>query len=73
MLYALTAARVPGWLLPVSLAALGLASLALNFRSHALVCVLAAATLFIHQFLGSRIGRGWQFAGVAVSGWSSRM
>ncbi len=68
MLYALTAARVPGWLLPASLAALGLASLALNFRSHALVCVLASATLFVNQILGSRIGRGWQFAGVAGVG-----
>jgi hypothetical protein len=64
MLYVLTAARVRAWVLPASLAALGLASLALNYRSHALVCVLAAATLFVNQILGSRIGRGWQFAGV---------
>ncbi len=68
MLYMLTVARVRAWLLPASLAALGLASLALNFRAHALVCVLAAATLFVNQILGSRIGRGWQFAGVAGVG-----
>ena len=68
MLYALTVARVPAWVLPASLAVLGLASLALNFRAHALVCVLAAATLFVNQLLGSRIGRGWQFVGVAAVG-----
>jgi hypothetical protein len=52
----------------VVLAFLGLASLGLNFRSHALVCLLASATLFIHRFLGSRIRRGWQFAGIIVIG-----
>lgn len=68
MLYALTTARAPAWVLPASLAALGLASLGLNYRSHALVCVLAAVTLFVNQVLGSRIGRGWQFACVAGVG-----
>ncbi len=68
MLYALTTGRAPAWVLPASLAALGLASLGLNYRSHALVCVLAAATLFVNQILGSRIGRGWQFAGVVGVG-----
>ena len=53
---------------PVVLALLGLASLGLNFRSHALVCLLASATLFTHRFLGSRIRRGWQFAGIVVFG-----
>ena len=34
------------------LAVLGLASLGLNFRSHALVCLLASATLFTHRVPG---------------------
>jgi hypothetical protein len=68
ILVGLTAARAPQLLHAVALAALGLASLGLNFRSHALVCLLAAATLFIHRFLGSRIRRGWQFAGIFAVG-----
>ena len=39
-----------------------------NYRSHALVCLLAAATLFVHHFLGARIRRGWQFAGIVAFG-----
>jgi hypothetical protein len=68
ILFGLTTARVPALVQPVALAVLGLASLGLNFRSHALVCLVAAATLFAHRFLGSRIGRGWQFAGIIVFG-----
>ncbi len=64
ILFGLTKARVPPLVQPVVLALLGLASLGLNFRSHALVCLLASATLFAHRFLGSRIRRGWQFAGI---------
>jgi hypothetical protein len=64
MLFALTSTRAPTWVPPAALAVLGLASLGLNYRSHALVCVLASATLFINRFLGSRIRRGWQFAGL---------
>ncbi|PEG43231.1 hypothetical protein CQY20_00955 [Mycolicibacterium agri] len=64
ILYALTAARAPAWLSPSALAVLGLASLGLNYRSHALVCVLASALLFINLALGSRIRRRWQFAGL---------
>ena len=37
---------------PVVLALLGLASLGLNFRSHALVCLLASATLFTRPLPG---------------------
>ena len=68
ILFGLTKARVPPLVQPVVLALLGLASLGLNFRSHALVCLLASATLFGHRFLGSRIRRGWQFAGIIVFG-----
>jgi hypothetical protein len=68
VVYGLTAARVPPWVQPMVLAALGLASLGLNYRSHALVCVLAAGTLFINLLLGSRIRRGWQFATLVVVG-----
>jgi hypothetical protein len=68
VLFGLTMARVPALVLPAALALLGLASLGLNYRSHALVCVLASATLFINHFLGSRIRRGWQFAGLIAVG-----
>jgi O-antigen ligase len=61
-------ARAPVPVLAAALAALGLASLGLNYRAHALVCVLACAILLINYFLGSRIRRGWQFAGLIVVG-----
>lgn len=64
MLVVLTSMRAPAVASPTALAVLAVASLALNYRSHALVCVLASATLYIHHFLGSRIGRGWQLAGL---------
>jgi hypothetical protein len=67
-LFMLAVARAPLLLHSVVLAVLGLASLGLNFRSHALVCLLASATLFSHRFLGSRISRGWQFAGIFAFG-----
>ena len=68
ILFGLTKARVPALVQPAVLAVLGLASLGLNFRSHALVCVLASAILFINHVLGSRIRRGWQFAGIIMVG-----
>jgi hypothetical protein len=68
VLFGLTATRLPQFAHPVALALLGLASLGLNFRSHALVCLLAAATLFVGRVLGSRVRRGWQFAGIIVFG-----
>jgi hypothetical protein len=68
ILFALTTARAPLVLQALALGALGVASLGLNFRSHALVCLLASATLFSHRVLGSRIRRGWQFAGIIAFG-----
>jgi hypothetical protein len=68
MVYGLTLTRVPAWVQPAALAVLGLASLGLNYRSHALVCVLASAILFINLALGSRIRRGWQLAGLIIVG-----
>jgi hypothetical protein len=68
VIFGLTLARVPALVQPAALAVLGLASLGLNYRSHALVCVLASATLVINHVLGSRIRRGWQFAGLIMVG-----
>lgn len=68
ILYALVKARVSGWAPIVALAGLGLISLGLNFRSHALVCLLAAATLFSHRFLGKRLHRGWQLVVIIAVG-----
>jgi hypothetical protein len=68
ILYGLTITPAPLLVQAVLLAALGLASLGLNFRSHALVCLLAAATLFSHRFLASRIRRGWRFGGIIAIG-----
>ncbi|MGW0023000.1 hypothetical protein [Rhodococcus sp. NPDC003383] len=67
VLFALTKMRVPGSVFPLVLAIFGLASLGLNFRSHALVCLVAAAILATRR-LGVRIGRGWQFSIVICSG-----
>ena len=66
ILYVLTKLRVNPFIPPVVLGLLGLASLGLNFRSHALVCLAAAAILFTRQVVGNRVGRGWQFAGIAA-------
>ena len=68
IVFGLTMARVPALVQPAALAVLGLASLGLNYRSHALVCILASAILFINHVLGSRLRRGWQFAGLIVVG-----
>ena len=68
LVFGLTMTRVPALVQPAALAVLGLASLGLNYRSHALVCVLASAILFINHVLGSRLRRGWQFAGLIVAG-----
>lgn len=68
VVFGLTIARLPALVLPTALAALALASLGLNYRAHALVCVLASATLFINHFLGSRLRRGWQLAGLIAVG-----
>jgi hypothetical protein len=68
VLFGLTKAPLPEFAQPVALALLGLASLGLNFRSHALVCFLAAATLLINRAVGSRVRRGWQFAAIIAFG-----
>jgi hypothetical protein len=70
ILVGLTTARAPLALQSAVLAVLGLASLGLNFRSHALVCLIASAILFSHRLLGSRIGRGWRFAGIIAFGFT---
>lgn len=64
----LTVLRVRVLLQAAALFVLGLASLGLNYRSHALVCFLAAAILFSHKVFGSRVKRGWQFLGIAAFG-----
>ncbi|MGW0042407.1 hypothetical protein [Rhodococcus sp. NPDC003348] len=60
--------RTSRLIIPVVLVVLGLCSLALNFRAHALVCLLSGAILGTRAILGSRVSRGWQFAGIAVFG-----
>lgn len=68
LLFVLVLARVPIGLQSVALFALGLVSLMLNFRSHALVCLLAGALLFSRRAFGGRIKRAWQFGGVLAFG-----
>jgi hypothetical protein len=68
ILFVLIVTRVPRLLPPIALTVIGLASLSLNYRSHALVCLIAAAILFTRYLLGARIGRVWQFVGVSLSG-----
>lgn len=60
--------RAPRWAFPAVLVVVGLASLGLNYRSHALVCLISAAIVGTRQVLGARIARGWQLAGIAVFG-----
>jgi len=64
----LTLRRAPALAQSAVLAVLGLASLGLNFRSHALVCLISAAILFTRHVARGRIHRGWQFAGIAAFG-----
>ncbi len=64
----MTLSRAPVLLQSAALAALGLGSLGLNYRSHALVCLVAAAILFTQRVFGQRIGRGWQFIGIVGFG-----
>jgi len=68
ILLGLVLARAPLALHALALALLGIASLGLNFRSHALVCLLASAILFSHRFLGRQVRRGWRFAGILAFG-----
>src|SRR5689334_22808732 len=64
LLFGLAIARSPLLVSAAALGLLGLASLVLNYRSHALVCLLASAILFSHRFLAARIRCGWRFAGI---------
>ncbi|MCV7319835.1 hypothetical protein AWB99_01965 [Mycolicibacterium confluentis] len=66
LLFALTTARVSAVAQAGVLAVVGVGTLALNFRAHALVCLVASVILVIHRLAGARIGRAWQFAGVAL-------
>ena len=68
LLVAMVAARVKLRVQAIVLLVLGLSSLVLNFRSHALVCLLTAAALWTHAVFGDRVKRGWQFAGVIAFG-----
>lgn len=64
LLFVMVVAKVRPTVQAGVLLTLGLSSLALNFRSHALVCLLAGAALLVQSILGDRIKRGWQFTGV---------
>jgi len=64
IVFALTRMRVPLVVHALVLGILGLGSLGLNFRSHALVCLITSVTLFSHHFLGARFSRGWRFTGI---------
>jgi hypothetical protein len=68
ILFGLITARVRPVVPAFALALVGLASLGLNFRSHALVCLLAAAILLVRHYLGSRLRRAWQFALIILFG-----
>lgn len=68
VLFGLIRAKASELVVASALLVLGLASLGLNFRSHALVCLIASAILFTHHFLASRIRRGWRFGGIIVFG-----
>jgi hypothetical protein len=68
IVFGLTAARAPVVVHSVVLALLGLGSLGLNFRSHALVCLIASAILLSHGLLATRISRAWRFVGIVAFG-----
>lgn len=68
IVFVMIRARVPGLVIPIVLAALAVGSLGLNFRSHALVCVLASAILLANRVFGARVGRGWQLLSVVLIG-----
>ncbi|APA96530.1 hypothetical protein [Nocardia seriolae] len=68
MVFALIRAHARPMVICGVLAVLALASLGLNFRSHALVCVVAAVWLATRHLLGARIGRGRSLAGVTGFG-----
>ena len=68
LLFVLTRARASATLQAGALIVLCVASLALNFRSHALVCVVAALILIVARVARDRIGRGTQLGLVVLFG-----
>lgn len=68
ILFGMVLAHRPVVTQALTLLMLGLGSLALNFRSHALVCLLAGAALLTKAIIGDRIAKAWQFAGILVFG-----
>lgn len=64
LVFLLVVAKIRPTRIAAVLLLLGLASLGLNYRSHALVCLLAASTLWTRAYFGDRVKKGWQFAGV---------
>lgn len=64
LVFAMVVAKVGLRMQASVLVLVGLVSLYLNFRSHALVCLLAGAAMWAHAVFGDRVSRGWQLAGV---------
>ena len=72
VLFALVRLHVsPVWY-PAALGLVAVASLVLNYRSHALICLVSAAILFTGRVLAPRIGRVWQYVAVFACGGSVR-
>ncbi len=69
-LFVLVRLRVSQSLQAVFLVLLAGASLVLNFRSHALVCLGSAAILLVTHFLGGKMSRVAQIGIVAVFGYA---
>lgn len=68
VVFGLVQGGVRWWVTTAVLTVVGVGSLALNFRAHALVCVVAAAILLARRVFGARVGRGWQFTAVIAFG-----
>ncbi|MCX5041692.1 hypothetical protein OG921_00620 [Aldersonia sp. NBC_00410] len=49
---------------PLALGLLAVVSLVFNYRSHALICLVAAMLLFTGRVIAPRVGRGWQYVAV---------
>ena len=67
VLFALVRLRVPPVWYPAALALIAGASLVMNYRSHALICLVSAAILFSGRVLAPRIGKVWQYVAVFAS------
>lgn len=68
VVFGLVQGGVRWWVTTAVLTVVGVGSLALNFRAHALVCVVAAAILLARRVFGARVRRGWQFTAVIAFG-----